>query len=252
MNTTPFSPPSCGPRAAGGDGRSSAARLGSEERTGFADSLLGDGATGGGGNRAVAPAGPSRRVRSSPVGRDYHGLDVFAVRQARLVQLVREGHAVAEAAGMVFVAVGTVQKWREKSPAFRERLDQARRDARIMRRRRLQHELLARVERGQSVAEALSELGLGQSQAHNWLKLGRHGRDVWFEREYRRLLGPTARTGNRFSRLLAELRRGSTMHAACRAAQLHGTTPYRWKRDRPDLWQAVEAARAEGRTRRAA
>ncbi|MCE7937636.1 MAG: hypothetical protein DYG90_03365 [Chloroflexi bacterium CFX6] len=174
------------------------------------------------------------------------------MRQARLVQLVREGHAVAEAAGMVFVTAGTVQKWREKSPAFRERLDQAKHDARIMRRRRLQHEFLARVERGQSMAEALRELGLGPSQANNWLKLGRHGRDAWFEREYRRLLGPTGRTGSRFKLFLDELRRGASMTGACRAARLDGTTPYRWKRRRPDLWGAVEAARAEGRTRRAA
>lgn len=252
MNTTSFSPPSCGPRAAGGGGWSPAAREGRHERAGIPDSLLGDGAAGGGGNRAAAPTGRRRRSRSSAVGADYRGLDVLAVRQARLVQLVREGQAVAEAAGMVFVAVGTVQKWREKSPAFRERLDQAKRDARIMRRRRLQHEFLARVERGQSMADALRELGLGPAQATNWLRQGRRRRDVWFEREWRRVRGPTGRIGDRFTRLLDELRRGASMKEACQAVRLDGATPYRWKRSRPDLWQAVEAARAEGRIRRAA
>jgi len=119
--------------------------------------------------------------------------------------------------------------------------------------RRLQERFFAYVRRGRTVAEALRLLGLGPSQAHNWLKDGRAGRDLWYEHQYRRLVGPTGKTRHRCDRFFALLATGRySIAGAARAAGWDATTPYAWRRRRPDLWarvvESIEAAKAaEGR-----
>lgn len=179
---------------------------------------------------------------------------ILAVRQSHLVARVRQGVSVAAAAREVCISPKTVQHWRDRTPGFAERLDLARRDARIMAKRRQQERFFALVRRGRTVAEALREMGLCSTQAQNWLKDGRRGRDRWFEHEYRRLIGPTGKTRTRYERFFALLATGEySVYGAARAAGWDDATPYRWKRARPDLWARVtetrEAAKgaAEGR-----
>lgn len=168
----------------------------------------------------------------------------LAVRQAHVVARVRVGVEVRQAAREVHVSPKTVQHWRDRTPGFAEWLDQARRDARIMAKRRQQEEFLALIKGGLSAADALARMGLCKSQAINWTKDGRRGRDRWFEHEYRRLIGPTGKTRHRHDRLFAALARGASVPKAATAAGLCASGVYRWKRTRPDLWARVEATMA--------
>lgn len=171
------------------------------------------------------------------------------VRQAHVIARVRRGVSVRDAAAEVCMSPKSIQHWRERTPGFAERLNQARRDARIMAKRREQERFFALVKGGLSVADALARLGLCKSQAVNWLKDGRDGSDWWFEREYRRLIGPTGRTRRRYDRLMAELAAGSSIPKAAAAAGLTSSGVYRWKRTRPDLWarvqETMQAAKAD-------
>lgn len=186
-----------------------------------------------------------------PAWADGLDLTILAHRQSYVVRRVRQGIPVLEAAAEVYISRKTVQHWRDRTPGFAERLDQAKRDASVMRKRRLQQEFLLRVQGGESIAEALRAMGLHGSTAQNWRRDGRTSRgqiDTWFDREYRRLIGPTGKTGNRFNRLLVELRAGASMHAACQAAGYDVTAPYCWKARTPDIWALVENARAIGQS----
>lgn len=178
---------------------------------------------------------------------DFTRLDV---RQAHVVARVRQGVPVADAAREVWISPKTVQHWRERTPGFAERMDQARRDARIMAKRRQQERFLALVRGGLTVAGALGRMGLGHSQAQNWLKDGRHGCDRWFEHEYRRLLGPTGHTRQRYDRLFAALATGASIPRAATAAGLSSACVYRWRTRRPDLWARVTETMAAARAAR--
>lgn len=179
------------------------------------------------------------------------GLDltILAHRQSYVVRRVREGIPIRQATAEVFISAKTIQHWRDRTPGFAERLDQAKRDARVMRKRRLQQQFFLRVQGGESIADALRAMGLHARTAQNWRRIGRTSRgeiDTWFDREYRRLIGPTGKTGHRFTRLLAELRAGAPMNVACQAAGYDVSAPYCWKIRRPDIWAQVQDARALG------
>lgn len=161
------------------------------------------------------------------------------VRQAHVVARVRRGVSVADAAREVHVSPKSVQHWRERTPGFAERLNQAKRDARIMAKRRQQERFFALVRGGMGVHEALDHLGLKKSTARNWHKAGRSGSDWWFAHEFQKLIGPTGRTRHRCDRLFSALSTGLGIPKAASAAGMSSSAVYYWRTRRPDLWARV-------------
>ena len=166
------------------------------------------------------------------------------VRQAYVVARVRRGASVADAAREVHISPKSIQHWRERTPGFAERLNQARRDARAMARRTQQERFFELVRCGRSVAEALDEMGLGPGQAWAWL---RYTRDRWYAHEYRRLIGPTGKSGKSFACFITEIKFGASIPVAARVAGWTPSAVYQWRLTRPDLWDQVVKARIDGR-----
>lgn len=171
------------------------------------------------------------------------GLDLSRLshRKLAIVRLVRSGMGVEEAADLIPVHRNTVYKMRVRDPQFARQLDEAKRAP--MRKR--QQRWLAQISAGYTFNEACRRAGVSTGAACNWLRI-----DPDLEREYYRRVGPTGRKPGALQTLLSALRRGETMLDACAQAGYSPSTPYTWKRRRPDVWKQVAAARAAGAQRK--
>jgi len=165
-------------------------------------------------------------------------LSDLRVRQAVLIRLVREGASITEAAAAIPMHRGTVQHWRDRTPGFAERLDEAKRAGYMQRHADAQVKFLALLDQGVPVTEACKRVGVSTGAMQHWCIVS-----PWFAAEYDRRLGPTGRVGGHVATLLAALREGATMVDACERAGLNVTTPYKWRHRSPNLWREVQEAR---------
>lgn len=161
-----------------------------------------------------------------------------------LLEAIADGTSLGEYASRISLSSGYLYALISDTPGLKEQVQQARATRRAV----LPDDaakILDKLRGGASLAGACAAAGVAYGTVGSW-----RARHPELDAEIRKLLEENRRRDPPWAGpLIAALEDGASFKAACEAAEVHFVTPYRVRRERPDLDARVRAAVETGKQR---